>query len=639
MKLSRLLSVLFFAALLALGCASPGSPDGGPYDETPPMVVGSTPKYGNLNTKSKKVEIYFNEFIKVENASEKVVVSPPQLNQPEITGLGKKIKVSLQDSLKDNTTYTIDFSDAIVDNNEGNPLGHYTFVFSTGNTTDTMEVAGKVLDARNLEPVKGILVGLHSDTTDSAFLKRPFVRVARTNGSGEFIIKGVAPGRYRAYALEDADGDFTFSQKSERIAFLPKVFETGSYPDVRPDTVWHDSIHIDSIRIVHFTHYTPDNLVLMAFLESHQERHLLKTERPVPEHFDVYFTAPSTEIPKLKGLNFDEKDAIALVRTQGNDTLSYWLKDTALVHQDTLLATYTYLETDTTGQLAERTDTISFVSKISRAKQLKLQAEQEKKWKKEQERLKKKNQPYQTRMPVAPFELKLTGTTTIAPDENLTLVGKEPIASIDTTKIHLQLRIDSTYHEAGYLLKPHPLSLFRATLYAEWRPRQEYQLVIDSAAFINIYGQASNAQKYNISVPSLDTYASLFLNLKGVEDTMAVVELLSSADKPLRSVRSKDGRAEFYFLKPGSYYVRLFIDRNGNGKWDSGDYESGTLPEETYYYPHKLNLRALWDVEQDWDIRAVPIIRQKPLEITKQKPDKKKTIQNRNAQRERDKNR
>ena len=124
MKLSRLLSVLFFAALLALGCASPGSPDGGPYDETPPMVVGSTPKYGNLNTKSKKVEIYFNEFIKVENASEKVVVSPPQLNQPEITGLGKKIKVSLQDSLKDNTTYTIDFSDAIVDNNEGNPLGH-----------------------------------------------------------------------------------------------------------------------------------------------------------------------------------------------------------------------------------------------------------------------------------------------------------------------------------------------------------------------------------------------------------------------------------------------------------------------------------------------------------------------------------
>lgn len=639
MKLSRLLSILFFAALLALGCASPGSPDGGPYDETPPMVVGSTPKYGNLNTKSKKVEIYFNEFVKVENASEKVVVSPPQLNQPEITGLGKKIKVSLQDSLKDNTTYTIDFSDAIVDNNEGNPLGHYTFVFSTGNSTDTMEVAGKVLDARNLEPVKGILVGLHSDTTDSAFQKRPFVRVARTNGSGEFIVKGVAPGRYRAYALEDADGNFVFSQKSERIAFLPKVFETGSYPDVRPDTVWHDSIHIDSIRIVHFTHYTPDNLVLMAFLESHQERHLLKTERPVPEHFDVYFTAPSAETPKLKGLNFDEKDAIALVRTQGNDTLSYWLKDTALVHQDTLLATYTYLETDTTGQLAERTDTISFVSKIPRDKQLKLQAEQEKKWKKEQEKLKKKNQPYQTHMPVPPFELKLTGSTTIAPDENLTLVGKEPIASIDTTKIHLQLRIDSTYHEAGYLLKPHPLSLFRATLYAEWRPQQEYQLVLDSAAFTNIYGQASNAQKYNISVPSLDTYASLFLNLKGVEDTMAVVELLSSADKPLRSVRSKDGRAEFYFIKPGSYYVRLFIDRNGNNTWDSGDYESGTLPEETYYYPHKLNLRALWDVEQDWDIRAVPIIRQKPLEITKQKPDKKKTIQNRNAQRERDKNR
>ncbi len=595
--------------------------------------------YGNLNTKSNKVEIYFNEFIRIENASEKVVVSPPQLNQPEVTGLGKKIKVALQDTLKENTTYTIDFSDAIVDNNEGNPLGHYTFVFSTGDKTDTMEVAGKVLDARNLEPVKGILVGLHSDTTDTAFLKRPFVRVARTNGSGEFVVKGVAPGKYRAYALEDADGNFAFSQKSERIAFLPKVFETGCYPDVRPDTVWRDSTHIDSIRIVHFTHYTPDNLVLMAFLESHQERHLLKTERLVPEHFDVYFTAPSVEMPVLKGLNFDEKDAFALVRTQGNDTLSYWLKDTALVHQDTLLAAYTYMETDTTGMLAERTDTISFVSKISREKQLKLQAEQEKKWKKEQEKLKKRNQPYQERMPATIFEVNLKGSTTIAPDENLTLVGKEPIARVDTSKIHLQLKVDSSYVPAAYLLKPHPLSLFQTTLYAEWRPKQEYQLVVDSAAFTNIYGSVSKAQKYNISVPTLDSYASLFLNLNGVQDTMAIVELLSTADKPVRSVRSKNGRAEFYFVKPGTYYVRLFIDRNGNGEWDTGDYEKGILPEETYYYPSKLNLRALWDVEQDWDLHAVPVIKQKPAAITKQKPDKEKTIQKRNAEREREKHR
>ena len=628
--------VVFLTALI-VGCASPGSPDGGPYDETPPKVVGSVPQYGSLNTKSKKLEIYFDEFIRIDNASENVVVSPPQLNQPTITGSGKKIKVVLEDSLKENTTYTIDFSDAIVDNNEGNPMGHYTFVFSTGDTTDSMEVAGKVLNAQNLEPIKGILVGLHNDTTDTVFQKKPLLRVARTNGSGEFVIKGVAPGRYRAYALQDADGDFAFSQKSEMIAYNSKTFETGSFPDARPDTVWRDSTHFDSIRIIRFTHYTPDNLVLLAFLESHQQRYLLKTERLVPEHFEIYFTAPSVEQPKLKGLNFNDEDAFAVARSSGNDTLSYWIKDTALVHQDTLLTTLTYMATDSTGQLSEQTDTISFVSKISHEKQLKLQAEAEKKWLKEQEKLKKKGQPYQEKMPDSQLEVGLVGTTTLAPNENITFESKEPVALIDTGKIHLLLRKDSTFVPSEFLLRSHPLSLFRSTLYAEWRPKQEYRLVLDSAAFTSIYGHVSKEQSFNINIPSLDTYASLFLNLRGVKDTTAIVELLSTGDKVVRSVRSKDGRAEFYFIKPGTYYLRLFIDRNGNGQWDTGEFSQNLQPEETYYYPSKLELRALWDMEQDWDIHATPVDRQKPMAITKQKPDKEKTIKNRNAEREKNK--
>ena len=624
---ATLLSVLLFA------CASPGSPDGGPYDETPPQVVGSSPAYGSLNTKSRKIEIYFNEFIKIENAADKVVVSPPQLNQPEITGMGKKVKVNLLDSLKPNTTYTIDFSDAIVDNNEGNPLGKYSFVFSTGEQADSMEVAGKVLNAENLEPIKGILVGLHSDSTDTVFQKVPLLRVARTNGNGEFSIKGVAPGKYRAYALQDADGTFTFSQKSEMIAFMQQSFETSCYPDVRPDTVWHDSLHIDSIRIVHFTHYVPDNLVLLAFLESHQERHLLKAERTVPEHFEVYFTAPCDEMPKLTGLNFDATDAFAINRSKGNDTLSYWIKDTTLVHQDTLWTAYTYLETDTLGQLIERTDTISFVSKILREKQLKLEAEQRKKWQKEQDKLKKKGLPYQEEMPAPELELKMAGNTNLAPDENIIFETKEPIASIDTSKIHLLLKVDSTYAEADYLIENNQNSLFRRTLYAEWRPQQEYRLVVDSAAFIGIYGHASKKQQFNISVPGLETYGSLFLNIEGLEGQTAVVELLNSSDKPQRKVKTENGRAEFFFVKPGTYYIRLFIDRNNNGIWDTGEYDSRTQPEDTYYYPSKLELRALWDTEQDWNILSTPRIKQKPMAITKQKPDKEKTIKNRNAER------
>ena len=151
---------LLLLALLLCSCARMGRPDGGWYDETPPYVVGAVPKDGGTQVSARKIRILFNEFIKLENASEKVVVSPPQMEQPGIKALGKRIDVEIKDSLKPNTTYTVDFSDAISDNNEGNPLGNYTYSFSTGERIDTLQVSGYVLQADNLEPVKGILVGL-----------------------------------------------------------------------------------------------------------------------------------------------------------------------------------------------------------------------------------------------------------------------------------------------------------------------------------------------------------------------------------------------------------------------------------------------------------------------------------------------
>ena len=167
--------------IIGYSCASMGTPDGGPYDEMPPKFVRSTPRLHEINAKNQKIELEFDEFIKLEKAAEKVVVSPPQLEQPEIKVVGKKVVVELIDTLKDATTYTIDFSDAIVDNNEGNPMGHFTYSFSTGTSIDTMEVSGTVLNAADLEPIKGIQVGLHKNLNDSAFTKLPFDRVSRTD--------------------------------------------------------------------------------------------------------------------------------------------------------------------------------------------------------------------------------------------------------------------------------------------------------------------------------------------------------------------------------------------------------------------------------------------------------------------------
>ena len=395
MKMLCIAFLISHFSFLISSCARMGQPDGGWYDDDPPRIIGSTPADGATEVTAKKITIQFDEYIKLADASQKVIVSPPQLEMPEIKESGKKIVVELKDSLKPNMTYTIDFSDAISDNNEGNPLGNYTFTFSTGEQIDTFEVAGNVLDASNLEPVKGILVGLYDDLSDSAFKTKPLLRVSRTDGRGRFVIKGVAPGEYRVYALQDADGDYVFNQKSEMIAFSHQTYKPSSKPDIRQDTIWKDTLHIDNIIQVPYTHFYPDDVTLLAFQEVQTNRYLLKQpERTEANRFTLYFSYGNPELPVIKGMNFNEHDAFLLEASQKKDTLTYWLRDTTLVNQDTLRMELSYLMTDSAGVLITQVDTVEVLAKTSYEKRQKERKKAIEEWEKKQEKLKKRGDPY-----------------------------------------------------------------------------------------------------------------------------------------------------------------------------------------------------------------------------------------------------
>ena len=628
-----ILSLIFHLSFLVLGCARMGQPDGGWFDDTPPRVVGATPDDKATGVKAKKINIWFNEFIKIQDAQNKVIVSPPQLEQPEIKDNGRRIIVELKDSLKENTTYTIDFGDAIVDNNESNPMGNYTYSFSTGDHIDTLEIAGYVLDAENLEPIKGIQVGLYDDLSDTVFKTKPMMRISRTDSRGHFTIKGVAPGTYRAYALKDADGDFVFNQKSEQLAFSHQTFEPSWKPDTRQDTIWRDSLHIDNILRIPYTHFLPDDITLLAFTAEQTDRYLLKTERQEPNKLAFYFSYGNDSLPAIRGLNFEADSAFVLEANARQDTLVYWLRDTALVNQDTLRMEYQYLMSDSAGVLFSKTDTLDMTPKVGYEKRQKELQKELEKWQKEQAKKKKRGEAYDSIPPRTPLQMRIAGGT-IAPDQRITIEAPVPLAWVDSAAVHLRIKHDSLWQDTLFTFRKVPDKVRHYEVEAGWIPGCEYSLDIDSAAFVSIYGLNTNAIKQNIKVKSLDDFGTLTVNASGSgADTALVVQLLDSQEKVVKQQRAVKGSAFFQYIIPGKYYLRAFVDANGNGRWDTGDYDADRQAEAVYYSPEEIECKAKWDLKRTWNVTATPRYRQKPGAITKQKADKEKKLQNRNAQR------
>ena len=629
----------FLLILILMACANQGQgPDGGPYDETPPKVVRMSPDMGKLNAKSKKIEIVFDENIKVENPQENIVVSPPQMEPPEISSSGKRISITLLDTLKSNTTYTIDFSDAIVDNNEGNPLGNFTYYFSTGEKADTMEISGCVLDAENLSPLQGVLVGLYYEDSDSAIWQRPLDRVGRTDVEGRFSIKGVPHGRYRLYALKDMDGDYKFSSRAEIVGFTDSLFTTSCFTDMRYDTVWRDTTIYDSIVAIEFTHFLPDNVVLKAFRHTNVPRHFLKQQRDVPQWFRMYFTGPSEHVPVIKGLNFDATDAFIEDKTPRNDTITYWLRDTAMYRLDTLMFAYTYYETDDSANIDTlRTDTIELRARITFEKQQKELREKMEKWEKQREKRHKRGDYSDENPPIDFLKIELRNGGQIAPNQNPELVFPEPLQRLDTQKIHLMLGPDTMQTPARFRLIPSPYEHGRFKVFGEWRYDQRYTLEIDSAALYGLSGSFNERFKSTFKVAGEKDFGSCMVNVAGA-DTNYVVQLLIDESRIVQEARvSKFGNADFYYIRPGRYYLRLFVDKNGDGLWTTGDMMQHRQPEPLYYYPEAFEVRANWDETVNWNPSALPLTKQKPEKLSKSKKKKtKQTAHQRNITRARE---
>ncbi len=593
-------------------CANIGNPSGGPIDKTPPIFMRSNPTPNAVNVKDRKIEIFFDEIVTLKDPSTKIIVSPAQTEMPRMSALGRKVTVELVDSLLPNTTYTIDFSNSIQDNNEGNAIDNFAFAFSTGSVIDSMRVSGYVLDSRTLEPMQSVVVGLQSNLADSAFHKEKLQRVALTNDRGQFTIRNVSPGSYHIFALKDLDRDYKFGNPTEDIAFLDSIIVPSIGSREAADTVYNDLNEIDTIMRATRPAYFPNDILLSMFNEDRKSQYLANNLRVDSTRISLTFAAASDTLPSLSivGRNDVPDQWYTLERSQTNDTLTYWIRPPHLVSADTLMVATTYLRTDTTSNLSWGTDTLKFTFQRQKAKK------------------KKKNEETDSLEQIRFMELHPLANGTQEVYAPLLLQTGTPIERYSREAFHLQRKLqnDTTFYPAeikSIALRDSTLSRRDLMLKVDWEPGAAYTLAVDSLAMTDIYGLQTKPLKVDFNVRKMEEYGNIVFNIPAVRDS-AIVELLDGTDKVVLHTPVKSHRAELLNLLPGKYYARLFIDRNGNGKYDTGNYDMHLQPEETVYYPGAINLKKNWDVEQTWDIYATPIDKQKSEAIKKNKPERKK---------------
>ena len=637
----------FAVGVLLVACASIGSPEGGPRDYTPPQVVKTSPEPGSVNFKGNKVEITFDEIINLKDQQKKVIISPAPKTQPLIRTVGKKVTVEFRDTLQENTTYVIDFSNAIEDNNESNQLDGYTFAFSTGETIDTMAVSGMVLRANDLEPMQHVIVGLHSNLDDTAFTSLPLERISGTNDKGMFTLRHLKPGTYHVFALNDVDGDYSMA-RTEDIAFLDDLIVPSVSEYTSQDTVFTFDRHIDTVMTATHTLYLPNDLLLCMFNENYRSHYVKQTARPEANKLHVLFGSPNDTLPELDIIRPAEHntDWYRVERTPANDSIFYWITDSALIKTDTIIVAMTYLSSTNNDELEQATDTIRFGWRKSSA-QIK---EEEKKQKERDERakrlaqllekqenaasqgkelnegeleeLKELQRPDPNEHPTLTMDLAKSGTLDVG--DSIILKFDTPLAHIDPAGVHFEIKRDTLWLPlATAPLQPvDDCNPMRYWLPFTTLPDSVYRLTIDSAAVISVYGLPNVLLKKELKVNGLEEYANVYFSVN--VNNGAFVELLTNNEKVERTVPVHNGTFEILNVKPGSYYLRLTLDTNGNGKWDTGNYLNHLQPEEVYYYPKKLTLRRNWDLDERWNIYETALDLQKPNEIKRNKPEQAK---------------
>ncbi len=560
------IAALVLAPLFVHSCANTTqSPSGGDKDTIPPALYWTKPAPGSTSIPTHKAQIQFgfDEYVTIKTPAN-VFLSPPQQKIPKSKVKGKGIVVSFEEDLLPNTTYTLNLTNAVADNNEGNFFPGYTYVFSTGEHIDSMMITGTVLDCISLKPVKDATVMLYKDHADSAIFKHRPDAAVKTDDWGYFALPYIQDTLYRLYAITDANNDNMYQSETEQVAFIDSL--------IRPRTVVNDTLPelqkyemTDTLAVKE----RKSEYTLKLFKEENTRQYLKNFGRVADRYGFVSFMAKNAWIDSLwiKGYKADR------LITQFNlrqDSLEFWLNDRRPA-PDTLHLYINYRKTNDSTHVLEPVleQHKLFIEGIGARKR-----------------------GYAARRDLKHEDtvcvFKINATPELVEQEGFELVFDYPLinAAFDSLNFHY-LTPKQKDVRGSFSVTRDSLNLRRYTIVPKEKLLQgyEYFLKVPQGVFRDINGFRNDSTEFKVSLPTDDKLSTLNVNLEGVEGSVIVDLLNEKRDNVLRSYTvSSDQRLSFPYLKAGKYSLRITLDANANSMIDSGDLLAHRMPENVAFF-------------------------------------------------------
>ncbi|MEC8402879.1 MAG: Ig-like domain-containing protein [Bacteroidota bacterium] len=536
-------------------CARKSIPTGGLKDTLPPIMINASPKMNTVFFDKEKIIITFDEFIKLKDISKQLIISPPlELDKYKVKPQGtvaKKIQIQLLDSLKKETTYTFNFGESIVDNNEDNPLPFFRYALSTGPIIDSLEIRGKVTDAyeRITEPYTSIhLYPVDSTYSDSTiFLKKPFY-VTSTLDSVIYNFKNLRPDTYEIIAIKDVGGNYLFDQNIDKIGFLEKpitlpgdsVINFRIFKEI-PNQFWTRPFFINTNQIG-FGYY------------GEADRDAIEVKSKVPRNFRYLIN-----------------------KNRETDTLNFWFRGDKL---DSLK--FAIKEEDTT-----RLFNVKFKKELRDSLEISV---------------------------ITKSIMGLLDSFKI--ESNLPLVKINldliNIKGLDSLSVPYKASLDKNYD--------------RLSLFYDWLPNDNYKIELLPNALIDFWGNTHDTLRFSAKTKPIEDYGNIFLQILREDKDPFVLELVNLKGESLRrlDVSNESDFYEFKYLLPGNYLFRYIKDKNGNKKWDTGNYLKKIQPEMVYYSPDTIDLRANWEINQRLkipsEVESLPDLDSMDININRKTP-------------------